>query len=272
MKLIGLVHLHSTHSYDGKLSLSEIRDLAVRDGISFVCMTEHTEGMDEEKMQKFIDECRSVSDDRVSFIPGFEITSGNSHTLAIGVSSPVQIGIPIEMMKKAKADGAWIVLAHPHRNQFEIQDAHLAVLDGIEIWNGQYDGKHVPRTAAVSYLSFLRRKLPKLLASAGLDLHRASHWGGPRIHLDIESVGAQASPRPVSSIVTGLKMGKFEIVRGSVHIPSDRPMPTVQRTMYAVSSAIRVGLIRMGKWVSSTASHAGLQLPKTLKENIRRWM
>lgn len=265
MKFVGLVHLHSTHSYDGKLSLSEIHDLAVRDGISFVCMTEHTEGMNEEQMQRFIDECRSVSDDRVVFIPGFEITNGNSHTLAIGVTSPVQIGIPIEMMKKAKADGAWIVLAHPHRNQFEIQDAHLAVIDGVEIWNGQYDGKHVPRTAAVSYLSFLRRTLPKLLASAGLDLHRTSHWGGPQIHLQAES-------RDVSSIVTGLKMGKFEIVRGSVHIPCDRPMPTIQRMTYAVSSSIRVGLIRVGKWISSTASHAGLQLPKTLKENIRRWM
>ena len=41
----GITHAHSTYSFDGTMSLQEIRTLCLKAGYTFALMTEHVEGM-----------------------------------------------------------------------------------------------------------------------------------------------------------------------------------------------------------------------------------
>ncbi|MDD5438558.1 MAG: PHP domain-containing protein, partial [Patescibacteria group bacterium] len=179
----GYLHLHSRHSYDGKLSLPELREKCLALGMNFAAVTEHTDGLDADSVEKVVSECRSLSDSNFLFIPGFELPYKNCHILLIGASALDLKLDSLEAIKLAKQQGAWIVLAHPHRNQYKIDDDLVALLDGIEIWNQQYDGKHFPRLKALKMYESHHQIKSDLLATAGLDFHRESHFGGPYVKL-----------------------------------------------------------------------------------------
>ena len=66
----GVLHVHSTYSYDGKESLLSLRNFLVEKGISFCCLTEHTDYLTLEEAQRFAQECRALSTGTFLFIPG----------------------------------------------------------------------------------------------------------------------------------------------------------------------------------------------------------
>jgi predicted metal-dependent phosphoesterase TrpH len=90
----GVIHAHSTYS-DGEYTLTELRDVFVASGCTFVCMTDHAEYFDVEKVRSYRAECERLSDDQFVFVPGLEFTcERRMHILGYGVTELVSTTDP----------------------------------------------------------------------------------------------------------------------------------------------------------------------------------
>lgn len=261
----GYLHLHSSHSYDSKLMLEEIKERSLALGMSFAAMTEHTDVLTPKDVQSAVNDCRAQSDSSFVFIPGFELPYKKCHILIIGVSD-IRLDLPpLEAIQIAKQQGAWITLAHPHRNHYQIDPELMVLLDGIEIWNQQYDGKHYPRIQALELFekSLIQKKL--LLATAGLDLHRTSHFGTPYLELFSTELSEK-------SLLEALKAGNYEIRGGKWRLSSHPQLIGFKHFSLSIFSRFSCGLIRMGKVTGKWLRQHNLAMPKRLKETVRRWL
>jgi hypothetical protein len=264
MNLEGALHIHSSFSYDAKLSLTELRALGLRSGLQFMCLTEHDVDMTDEKAARFIQECYALSDKQFVLIPGFEITYKDSHTLMIGVKTISFTYEPLEILARGKEQGAWIVLAHPHRNHFVVDEAHEKLLDGVEVWNGQYDGKRYPRFRAMRYAKKMRARHLSILMCAGLDLHRDSHIGGPHVFLRVKRFHQER-------ILRALKDGHYynQGMRASF---SSHSNPQIWEGLpFIIGNIFFGGTLTALKWLSGVLSSYHIPVPKRLKELIRRF-
>jgi hypothetical protein len=264
MEITGILHAHSTFSYDAKLSLSELKELLRSKGIRFACMTEHVDEMTAEAAHDFVKECRALSDDSFLFIPGFEVPYRNAHVLMVGMDGFFGNYAPsIDALRQWTEKASFVILAHPVRNHFLVDDGLLGEIDALEVWNQQYEGKRVPRTRSLFLLDELRREKQELLATGGVDLHRREHLGGPYITLDSDTLTEGA-------IIEKLKLGAFR-----VHSPQASfygTMPDVEAFKYAhrFESALSVCIILLGKGVNKLLAGVGLSLPAGLKQWVRR--
>ena len=71
--LRGIVHAHSTRSFDGSCDYAALRELFVAGGLDFVCMTEHIEYLDQGDVDAILADCEAHSDARFVFVPGIEM-------------------------------------------------------------------------------------------------------------------------------------------------------------------------------------------------------
>jgi len=256
----GIIHAHSTYSYDGKVSLPELKVLLQSLGLSFACMTEHTDFLDVEAAQQFVTECRALSDESFVFVPGFEVPYKRAHILHIGATKwQTNLARNEAELKVWRSVAPLVVLAHPVRNQFVVDDALLTVIDGVEIWNQQYEGKAVPRPRSIELIRKLRVQKP-LLATGGIDLHRVEHLGSPYTTLDLSELTEVA-------ILNALKAGAFSFgttllsIGATEAIKLSIPMRLV--------SLIAIVIIKSGKVVNASLAHLGIRLPKRLVRAIR---
>ncbi|MHB8830852.1 MAG: PHP domain-containing protein [Patescibacteria group bacterium] len=259
----GYLHLHSSHSYDGKLSLPEIKEKCLALGMSFVAMAEHIDGLAPNDIQSAASECRALSDSKFVFMPGFELPYKDCHVLLLGATD-VRLDLPpLEAIKLAKQQGAFIVLAHPHRNHYQIDQELLELLDGIEVWNQQYDGKRYPRIQALELFEKNSAQRTSLLAAAGLDFHRVSHFGNPRIKLDVSEISEK-------EIINQLKTGNYSMLSKAVSLSSRPKLVGLQRFKVGFMSRLSCGAIALGKSVNKWLYEHNLAMPKRLKETIRK--
>ena len=255
----GALHLHSTHSYDGKLTLSELKALFQKNGLSFACMTEHSDTLTPETAAAFVTECRELSDDSFVFVPGFEVPYKNAHVLHVGATQFIAAVADGSTLKEWRSVSPLVVLAHPVRNQFVVDEILAECLDGVEVWNQHYDGKRAPRPRSLELLRSLRQK-KDLIATGGIDLHRAEHFGSPLVQLELPELSE-------ASIITALKAGHFTFgntqytlgAKGAVALP----------LALRLKSALSIIVIIVGKSVNAALAAGGLSLPKSLKRVIR---
>lgn len=226
MEFSGIIHVHSTYSYDGEVSLAELRALCERDGIRFVCLAEHIEGLSEERKQVFINECRERSDSAFLFIPGFEVPHTNTHILKLG--------------------DALEVIAHPHRSGFSFFPC-----SGVEVWNSQYDGKRFPRWAALRWFRKLLRAHPELHAYAGVDLHRRSHLKGPRVVIDADALTEE-------HVLDAMRAGHYRLVSDACEIDSRGRILRPSSIAVFFGSMFDICRIRFVRFMSSIVKHLGL--------------
>jgi hypothetical protein len=252
MALRGVSHIHSRYSYDGTLPLAELRALLEGQGLSFALMTEHTDHITPSSAQEFIGECERMSDERFRFVPGFEVPYLDNHVLVVGAHEYHE-GISTQRSLQQWHDqGALLVMAHPHRNGFQLDDFLRDTLDGFEIWNSQYDGIHAPRARAVRLYRSLMRSRSSLRAYASLDLHRAAHRNGPRIVLGGTVLNEQA-------IIDALRSGSFSLERGALALASDGRVIKGNRFAVSVLGWIMPTTIALFKRASSLLAKAGLR-------------
>src|SRR5258708_1536120 len=103
--LKGVTHFHSTYS-DGEFTLEELREIFTKSGFQFVCMTDHAEWFDREKVRAYIDECESLSDEEFRFIAGLEYEcEQRMHILGYGVVSLVDTTAPQEVIRHIEGEG-----------------------------------------------------------------------------------------------------------------------------------------------------------------------
>lgn len=171
MMIKSACHLHSTWSYDGQWSLHKIAKFFSRLGIKVLLMTEHDSGFNESRWLGYRKECKEISNNRLTVVPGMEYSDKTNtiHVLAWGdmpfLGSGTKTGRLLRLISKHKGVS---VLAHPGcRDAWKLIDpSWFEYLSGIEVWNRKSDG-FSPNQKSVEL--FLRNK--ELVPIAGLDFH-----------------------------------------------------------------------------------------------------
>lgn len=261
MDLRGVIHVHSTFSYDGKVTLTELRAQLTAAGYSFACMTEHTDELTLTKATEFVRECRALSDDTFVFIPGFEVPYQDAHVLHIGATDFISQTANRAQLTLWRKVAPLVILAHPVRNRFHIDAALSDVLDGIEIWNAQYDGARIPRQRSIAlYSREAGKRTTPFLATGGIDYHRREHLTQPEVRLTVPVCSEE-------TILQALKAGSFTVVGTSYETEALQPIQLTSRQR--VQSFISVRVIAVGKRVQATLSRFGVRLPKVLIAKIR---
>lgn len=250
MILRGVAHIHSRYSYDGKLSLVDLRDFLAKEGASFALMTEHTDQITREAAEEFIQVCRQQSTEQFRIIPGFEVPYLGTHILVIGASHYHE-GDAREILSRWQSEGALLVVAHPHRNGYSLDEFLRTHADGIEVWNSQYDGIHAPRYRALKLFQSVRRTRT-IAAYGSLDLHRGAHRYGPQISLE-------AHGHEETDIIQALRAGAFSIVRGGVMIGADGSVGRGNAGMIRVLGILMPAAIVSLKYISSLMSRFGFR-------------
>src|ERR671918_2188878 len=82
----GMLHVHSTFSYDGHHSLEEIVQYARERNIRFLAMSEHSDGLDQPTFDRYVQECARQTTSDCLVIPGVEFScEGDLHILGFGL-------------------------------------------------------------------------------------------------------------------------------------------------------------------------------------------
>lgn len=260
----GVMHVHSAYSYDAKLDLLQLKSFFKSQGLAFVCLTEHIENFAQDKVQEYIRSCHELSDSGFVFIPGFEVPCAGQHVMVMGVKD-IDLNLsPLEMIETAKKEGALVVLAHPHRNKFTTGQ-FSALLDGVEIWNSQYDGKYAPRTKAIRLLNSLRKNNPNLRAFAGLDMHRKEHLGGPSIKVNAVNLNQGA-------ILSSLRQGEYVLNKNRLSLDSLGQAKGVWIAWVRVVSPVSIVLVSSFKRLSRSLRQSNIKPPEKLKAWLRKWL
>lgn len=262
MKLTGAIHAHSTHSYDGKLPLGELKKLLFKHGLSFCCVTEHTDELTPEGAAAFVAECEKYTDQAFAFIPGFEVPYKDAHVLFIGTTKFWGQTADSASLWDWRSSTPWVVLAHPVRNRFVVDDPLLEVIDGIEVWNEQYEGKAAPRFRSLRLLQTLQQTRPELLATGGLDLHREEHFGAPLIELETYTVDGE-------EILNQLRHGFYDIKSKRVVLDSHGAFKKGGGFLTKLKSVVSIMFINTGKAINALLAMMGLRFPKGLSRFIR---
>lgn len=267
--------MHSTYSYDGKESLQTLRDFLMVNGVSFCCLTEHTDQMTLEQAQLFVQECKMLSTSQFVFIPGFEVPykvnakgkegvlgHRGAHILLVGTEVFLGQFADGEMLKTWSRASALTILAHPVRNAFIVDETMEEVLDGVEIWNQQYEGKLAPRQRSVRLLKTLQKQNQLLLATCGLDFHRKEHFGSPLYTLDIQNL-------TYDLILSALKKGEYTFGREGVSVSSLGFWKNDSSFTSKLQSALSICVIVLGKKTNASLAFFGLRFSKQIKTFIR---
>ena len=257
----GILHIHSTHSYDGKLSLPELKAFLQERDITFACMSEHTDEMTATGAAAFVAECRALSDESFVFVPGFEVPYRRAHILQFGSTNFLAQTADEACLTAWSKEAPFTVLAHPIRNNFVVDQTMAACLDGVEIWNQQYEGKQLPRTRSATLLRSLRKTNSKLLATGGIDFHRPEHFGSPVTEIEMDTLSE-------TNILQALTAGRYAFGTDTLQIEATGDWrPTL---LERLQSTLSISVIDLGKFVNKLLFSLGLSLPKSLKQKVRR--
>jgi len=262
MRLTGVLHMHSTHSYDGKVSLATLKELLMAEGISFACMSEHTDELTPEGADAFVAECAALSDTQFCFIPGFEVPYKDAHILMLGCTEFYGQVADAAQLRAWREAAQLTLLAHPVRNRFLLDEPMRDVIDGVEIWNQQYDGKRAPRQRAYDLLAKLRTERTGLIATGGLDLHRPEHLTFPRVTLE-------ASSCTQSALMKELQRGRFTFGNTHYTVPAKGEWARAGTLSVRMQSACSICVIGLGKRMNRALAALGLSFPKWLTRAIR---
>jgi hypothetical protein len=244
----GIIHVHSTLSYDGEHTLAQLASFGKARGYSFIGMTEHSDTFDDTKMKLLVEECDRVSDNQFCMIPGIEFSChGNLHLIGLGIQDFTTVKDPIVLARFIRTQGGLAVVSHPSRYGYEIPPALVSEIDGIEVWNASNDSRFVPDGRVIDLWRALKEYNPALAAFGGQDLHRIT---GQR-HVTLALSGRDAELN-VERILARLRAGAFTVSNRYLYISSDRPPGRARRRVMA--------------WM-----WRGLVLAKSIRDRVPSW-
>jgi hypothetical protein len=198
----GAIHLHTTFSHDGVLTLPELASFLRGKGYDFLAITEHSQDMTGDKLALLERQSAELSGDTFLIIPGIEFNcTGTIHILGLGVTQLCASDDPSQVIDHVHACHGLAVLAHPSNKDYPIDVAWVKKLDGCEIWNNRH-GKWLPQMHAVRKFGELSRCAPGLKAFAGLDLH------GPKGYSHVAMV-VRANSMTRDAVFEALRAGEY---------------------------------------------------------------
>jgi hypothetical protein len=229
----GVLHIHSLFS-DGEESLERVVEILRRSGMSFAAVSDHAEVFDDRRMEQYVRLCESLSDDQFLVIPGLEfaLRGGSIHILGYGITRRVRFSSMEQLVDGIHNEGGLAVLAHPPAGSTNIIDPIKAKLDGIEVWNGRYDGIYAPRADSLQLLRRVRSHNMKAAAYCGIDLHKIAQMRKP---VYVEVHGATLNRQ---SIMNALRAGSFTLHGSNIAIPSTGYLTFIQELSIAVKQPL----------------------------------
>jgi len=201
---LGVVHVHSNYSHDGRDSLTSLAAFAAARGIGFVGLTDHAEDFTETRWHEYVAECAAASTEAVRLIPGLEfrfVGLRGLHLLAFGLTRWIEPTTPDEFIELAPAASRLTAVAHPVLASYEIPASVRAGIDAVEVWNATYNTRYLPDPRAFRLLHQMQRARPGIVCFAGLDQHDASNDRETRVLVQANEVDD-----PLGAI----KAGRFE--------------------------------------------------------------
>jgi len=233
---VGVIHVHTGYSHDGRDSVERLRDIALERGIAFVGLTDHAEDLSAAQYDELVARARAASDGDVSIIPGLEYRfAGYSglHLLALGLSRRIDPVTPEEFATQAAAAARFTIAAHPGLFRYNMPECIARAIDAIEVWNAAYNTRYLPDPAAVRLLERVRARRPEVVGIAGLDQHDSRNDRGTRvILLDPDAQDPLAE----------LKAGRFVNRGRTMEFPAKEPFGSLG---LAALTGLRAGLDAM---------------------------
>jgi len=225
----GVLHVHSTFS-DGEAPLERVVQTFRDAGMDFVAVSDHAEVFNEERMAEYVALCGALSSGRFLVIPGLEfaLKGGTIHLLGYGITKRVRASSMEELVDGIQSAGGLAVLAHPPTGSLNLIGSVRGKLDGIEVWNGRYDGTVTPRAESFQLLRRIRQSNLKAAAYCGIDFHKMAQARCP-LYVQVKTERLERD-----SIIEGLRSGSFSVRSGRTVIPSSGKLTFVEELMIAV--------------------------------------
>jgi predicted metal-dependent phosphoesterase TrpH len=214
----GIIHVHSTYSYDSTTPLAEVAAMARRRGLAVVVQTEHSNEMTTASHALYRAEAARLSTEGVFIEPGVEYASADNaiHVLVLGIEAFWQdlarfdLGRIDDLLNRVREGGGLSILAHPERAHAldKLPPGVLHRFDGLEVWNGKTD-RWAPSPRALEALQSFQSNGRAAFATAGLDLHRIQDF----VPVGLEFEG---EPRTSRQILDALAQRRFKIFFGPI--------------------------------------------------------
>jgi hypothetical protein len=256
--LKGITHVHTTYSFDGKLSLRDLQTFFASRNIQFVLLSEHIESLEAASINSLVDECRIVSTDDCHLIPGIEVDDLN--LLIFGIREVPGYQSVDELIQILHEQGALFGYAHPVKKH-AVPTSVMEMIEGFEVWNTRYDGKLMPRQTNVAMFQNLLRQNPRIRPMVGLDFHKPSDYAPVYMQVDCHAP---------SKILSAIRAGEYSLCVNDrpLHIyPARRSFrswtTTAKRTLY---TRLYDFTVSQHRWL---AQH-GLTVPRGLKMALKR--
>ena len=199
------MHVHSTLSHDGTLTIPELAAWFRPRGYQFVAIGEHSQDMDAAKIAILKKQCAENSDAQFCMIPGIEFScQGGLHIFGVGATELTAHIDPVKVAEAIRAQGGFVILAHPNSNGLHPSREAILAVDAVEIWNLAYDGKFLPSPRSLTGFYRSRSLKSDLLAVAGHDFHRKVGFYDASINMGVPSLSPGA-------ILQNLHEGRYSI-------------------------------------------------------------
>jgi hypothetical protein len=256
-------HIHSTYS-DGEFTLTELRNVYMAAGYDFVCMTDHAEFFNEEKIQTYIKECETLSDEQFRFIPGLEFECRERmHILGLGVTKLVKTVEPQEVIQHIKNENGISIIAHPMDSMFDWIESFDLLPDGIETWNSKYDGRYAPRPATFKLLNRLQKRQPAMLAFYGQDMHWKKQYRGLFNRVNCKLLN-------IHYLLKAMKIGDFVGIKDGIELPSNGKLSAEVLDNFGNANIRYHQKRKMLKKIKKAIDRLGVAIPAPIKAQLRR--
>jgi hypothetical protein len=243
----GAFHAHSSYSYDGKDSLERLVAALLGRGFQFLLLTEHDDKLRAQDYETIIAESRRLSSAKFLVIPGIEVRCWRRekeqwHIAAVGVRRWIARGSISEVVAEIHAVGGLAVLLHPFKYTADIAPEDLDSFDGLEIWNGKFDGFYGPRSSTLRLARRLRSRSRRPRLYCGHDLHGVDGIAPLALQMELSTLeekevmqrlrqgefalegagsvfGAAGGPNAVQRFRMGLRRAAYESYRRCRRLP-----------------------------------------------------
>ncbi|RLF34858.1 MAG: hypothetical protein DRM99_05745 [Thermoplasmata archaeon] len=161
----GIFHVHTNYSYDGKITLKELRNWCIKNNIRIVFLAEHAESFNKKMWKMYVEECERLSNKKIILVPGIEIPCKDDHIILIDPKKFFFSRLSKNVIRFAKKENVLTILAHVSEKTSEPRDVDL-----VELWNRKYHGN----TLLLSNLVWFKRaiKSKPFYAIGGNDIHK----------------------------------------------------------------------------------------------------
>jgi hypothetical protein len=239
----GIMHLHTTYSYDGTASLREMVKAVRKRGFNFLLLTEHSNKFGAEKMARLTADCQRLSKEDFVIIPGLEVDCDfGRHLLAIGINQYIGMGDPDAVVEGIRESGGLAIIPHPVIYQFRSFVTSVAMLNGVEVWNSRYDSKYAPNLRSFALLKNLQQENPQIFAYGGQDLHAVKKLDSLCLQLEVPSLTER-------DIMHCLERGRFRVKRNRTVIDASGEITRRQRLFFDLAFSAHL----IGEMVWSSA-------------------